>query len=75
MNPEPERQVVEDTTDEEIYQAVMTNHADVENMEIAGGADNGDDDAEILPHLSRRAALEAAQILGRYIGVLEDSYT
>ena len=75
MNPEPERQVVEDTTDEEIYQAVMTNCADVENMEIAGGTDNSDDNAEILPCPSQRAALEAAQILGRYVGVLKDSYS
>ena len=48
LNPEPERQVVEHTTDEDIFRAVMASRAAEENMELVGGADDCDDDAEIL---------------------------
>jgi hypothetical protein len=41
LNPEPERQVVEHTTDEEIYLAVVANRAAEENMAVVGGADDG----------------------------------
>jgi len=74
LNPEPERQVVEHTTDEEIFEAVMASHAAEEDIELAGGADDNDDDAEILPRPSRKAALEAAAMLERYVGVIEAPY-
>jgi hypothetical protein len=58
LNPEPERQVIEHTTDEEIFHAVMASRAAEEDMELVGGADDDDDDAVIPPWPSRKAALE-----------------
>ena len=43
-------------------------------MDLVGGADDEDDDAEILPHPSRKEALAAAATLERYISVLEKPY-
>jgi hypothetical protein len=74
LNPEPEQQVVEQATDEEIFHAVMAGHAAEEDMDIVGGADDEDDDAEILPRPSRRAALEVAIMLERYVSILEEPY-
>ena len=74
LNPESERQVMEHTTDEEIFHAVMASRAAEEDIELVGGADDDDDDAEILPRPSRRAALEAAATLERYISVIEEPY-
>jgi hypothetical protein len=72
LNPEPERQVVEETTDTDIYDAVMASRANEEEIVLAGGADDDDDDTEIQPRPSRKAALEAIATLERYISVLED---
>jgi hypothetical protein len=41
---------------------------------VVGGVDDDDDDAEVLPCPSRKAALKAAAILERYITVLEEFY-
>ena len=65
---------MEGSTDEDIFQAVMTSRAAEENLLLVGGVDDDDDDAEVLPRPSRKAALEAAATLERYIGVLEESY-
>ena len=40
---------------------------------MVGGVDDDDDDAEILPRPSRKAALEAAATLERYVSMLEES--
>ena len=74
LNPEPERQVTEDATDEEIFHTVMARCAAGEDIDVVGGVDDEDDDAEILPHPSRRAALEATATLERYVSILDDSY-
>ena len=74
LNPEPERQGVEGTvTDEDICQGVMAGKAAEENLLMVGGVDDDVDDAEILPRPSRKAALEAAATLERYVSVLEES--
>ena len=74
LNPEPERQGVEGTvTDEDICQGVMAGKAAEENLLMVGGVDDDDDDAEILPRSSRKATLEAAATLERYVSVLEES--
>jgi hypothetical protein len=52
----------------------MASRAAEEDMELVGGADDCDDDAEILPHPSRKIALEAAAILERYISLIEEPY-
>jgi hypothetical protein len=53
----------------------MTSRAAEEDMELVGGADDCDDNAaEILPHPSRKAALEAAAALERYISLIEEPY-
>jgi len=74
LNLEPERQIIEHTTDEEIFHAVIASHTAEESMELVGGADDDDDDAEILPRPSWRAALEAAATLERYISEVEEPY-
>ena len=74
LNPEPEQQVVEQVTDEEIFHMVMASHVAEEDMEIVGAADDKDDDAEILPRPSRQAALEVAITLERYVSILEEPY-
>ena len=56
-------------TDEDICQGVMAGKAAEENL---GGVDDDDDEAEILPRPSRKAALEAAATLERYLSVLEE---
>ena len=72
--PEPERQGVEGTVmDEDICQGVMAGKAAEENLLMVGGVDDDDDDAEILPRPSRKATLEAAATLERYVSVLEES--
>ena len=43
---------MEDTADEDIYQAVMASHAAEENILLVGGADDKDDDAKVLPRPS-----------------------
>ena len=63
LNPEPERQVVEHTTDEDIFQVVMASRAVEEDMELVGGTDDCDDDAKILPCPSQKAAWRQQQLL------------
>ena len=60
-------------TDEDICQGVMAGKAAEENLLMVGGVDDDDDDAEILPCPSRKATLEAAATLERYVSVLEES--
>lgn len=74
LDPESEQQVTENSTDEDIYCAVMANCAAEQDIALAGGADDVDDDAEILPRPSRKEALQAAATLERYISVLEEPY-
>ena len=74
LNLEPEKQVVEHATDESIYHMVVVGHLAEENMDLVGGADDEDDDAEILPHPSQKEALTAAATLERYISVLKKPY-
>ena len=74
LNPEPEKQVVEHATDESIYHVVVVGHLAEKNMDLVGGADDKDNDVEILPHPSRKEALAAAATLENYISVLEKPY-
>jgi hypothetical protein len=74
LNLEPERQVVEDSTDEDIYHVVMAGHEAEENIILAGGANDNDNDAQILLHPSWKAALQATVTLERYISMLEEPY-
>ena len=75
LNPEPEKKVIEHATDEDIYNTVVASQLAEENMDLVGGADDKDNDAEILPHPSRKKALAVAATLERYISVLEKPYT
>ena len=58
---------MEDTTDEDICQAVKASLAAEENMLSIGVADDDDDNSGTLSHPSRKAALEAAATLEIYI--------
>ncbi|KAJ7863887.1 hypothetical protein B0H13DRAFT_1637960, partial [Mycena leptocephala] len=61
----PEEQVMEDSTDEEIFDAVQKMRDDRENMETNAG-DDGDDSAQD-PKPTRKDALQAVSILRRYL--------
>jgi DDE superfamily endonuclease len=69
LNPEGESQAMEETTDEEICQAVLDAHKAQEESLIAGGDDN-DDTAETCP--TRQEVLQAVWVINRYIDSLND---
>ena len=69
LNPVGESHILTETSDKEIYQAVMDSIMARENIEINGGDDvNGDDiDISIEPCPTYRDVLKAASAIGRYI--------
>ncbi|KAJ7924557.1 hypothetical protein B0H13DRAFT_1531582, partial [Mycena leptocephala] len=57
--------VMEDSTDEEIFEAVQKMHDDRENMETNAGDDGADSAQDPKP--TRKDALQALSILRRYL--------
>ena len=68
LNPPEESSMMDDTTDEEIFQAVM----DVK--EDNGGHGDIDGDAADIPGPTRNEALQAALMLQRYVQDLDDPF-
>ena len=66
LNPVGESHVLTETSDQEIYQAVMDSIAVHENIEINGGDDADVDDTPIEPHPARRDVLKAVSTVSRY---------
>jgi len=66
LNPEGESQIMTETSDKEIYHAVMDAVKARENIEINGG-DNIDDEAFIEPRPTRREVLKAVSTIGKCI--------
>ncbi|KAJ7654929.1 hypothetical protein B0H17DRAFT_1146566, partial [Mycena rosella] len=62
----PEEQVMEDATDEEIFEAVQNMRMCRQDMEINGGDDNQDDHSP-EPKPTRKEALHAMATLRRYL--------
>ncbi|KAJ7637454.1 hypothetical protein B0H17DRAFT_1217079 [Mycena rosella] len=61
----PEEQVPEDTTDEDIAEAVQKMHKDRQDIEINGGDDH--DGPALEPKPTRKEALQAISTLQRYL--------
>jgi len=71
LNPASESHVLTETSDTEIYQAVIDAINAHENMEINGG-DNVDDNICLKPYPNRRDILKAVSTIGRYIEDLNE---
>ena len=71
LNPAGESHDLAETSDAEIYQAVMDAIDARENMEINGG-DDDDDDAPAEPRPKRSDVLKAVSTIGRYIEDMND---
>ncbi|KAJ3710522.1 DDE superfamily endonuclease-domain-containing protein [Lentinula raphanica] len=68
LNPKKEAHfMMHETSDQEIFDAVMDAHAAQDNGEINGGDDDKDDDAPVPVRPSRRQALHAATTLKDYV--------
>ncbi len=70
LNPVGESHVLTETSDQEIYQAVMDAVEARENIEMSGG-DDGDGDT-VEPNPTRRDVLKAASTISDYIGTIND---
>ncbi len=71
LNPIGESHALTETSDKEIFQAVIDGIEARENVEINGG-DDVDKDILIEPRPTRRDVLKAASTIGRYIDDLND---
>jgi hypothetical protein len=65
-----EERMIEDATDEEIFDAVQKMRSGEQDQEGKGG----DDDDEVEPKPSRKDALQAASTLQRYIADLDEPF-
>ncbi|KAJ6573768.1 hypothetical protein DFH09DRAFT_915732, partial [Mycena vulgaris] len=64
----PEEQLIEDATDEEIFEVVM--HTDQQNGEINSGDENPADD----PKPMRKEALQAVSTLRKYLSDVDGTF-
>jgi hypothetical protein len=71
LNPLGESQILTETLDAEIYQAVMDAVQACENMEINGG-DDINKDMPPEPRPTQREVLKAVSTIGRYTADLND---
>jgi len=74
LNPETERCVMDETTDEEIFEAVMESRRAEENGPMNSGDDDVDDDACVEARPTRHEAMQAASVMKRYIDDLDDPF-
>ncbi|KAJ6605486.1 hypothetical protein DFH09DRAFT_897382 [Mycena vulgaris] len=65
-----EEQVIEDATDEEIFEAVKKMRSGEQNRELNGG----DDDEEDEPKPTRKEALQAAATLRKFIADVDEPF-
>ncbi|KAF8224306.1 hypothetical protein L208DRAFT_1312310 [Tricholoma matsutake] len=74
LNPADELpQVMEETTDEEICQAMLDARKAQEEGLINGGDDDVDDDSSAIePCPTHREVLQAASVINKYIDTLDD---
>ena len=72
VNPVEESQVMDETTDAEICQAVLDAKKAQEEAVVNGGDDDVDDDALLEPSPTHREVLQAASVINRYAEKLND---
>ncbi|KAJ7867379.1 hypothetical protein B0H14DRAFT_2346997, partial [Mycena olivaceomarginata] len=68
-----EEQVLEDASDEEIFEAVQQTRINTENTEINGG-DDGTDGQAGKPKPTRKEALHAVATLQKYLADVDSSF-
>lgn len=71
LNPAGESHVLTETSDREIFQAVINSNSARENIEINGG-DDVDDDGAVDPQPTRCEVLKAVSTIGKYTKDLND---
>jgi hypothetical protein len=71
LNPDGESEVLTETSDKEIYHAVMDLIKARKNIDINGG-DDVDDDSPMEPHPTRREVLRALSTIGKCIEASND---
>jgi hypothetical protein len=71
LNPAGKSHILKETSDKEIYQAVIDLIAASENIEINGG-DDVNKDIPIEPHTTRHDVLKAVSTINRYTDGLND---
>jgi len=74
LNPETEWCVMDETTDEEVFKAVMQSRQVEENGPMNSRDDSADDDACVEACPTCCEAMQAASVMKRYINDLEDPF-
>ena len=74
LNPAGKSHILTETSDKEIYQAVIDSISTCENIEINGG-DDVDDDGPVEPHPTRHEVLKAVSTIGKYTNNLNDPFS
>ncbi|KAF8228864.1 hypothetical protein L208DRAFT_1402999 [Tricholoma matsutake] len=72
LNPADKSHVIDETTDEEICQAVLDAQKAQEEGLINGGDNDVDDDAPVEPCPTCRKVLQAAAVINKYIDGVDD---
>lgn len=72
LNSADESHVIDETTDEEICQAVLDARKAQEEGPINGGDNDIDNDAPVEPCPTRREVLQAASVINKYIDSVDD---
>ncbi|KAF8979325.1 hypothetical protein BDQ17DRAFT_1264861 [Cyathus striatus] len=71
LNPEGESHALTETSDNEIYQAVMESIATCQMLEVNGG-DDVDQNIQVEPHPARCDVLAAASTIKKYTEDMND---
>jgi hypothetical protein len=73
LNPAGESHILAESSDQEIYQAVMDSIAARENIEASGSDDVDDsEDIHIEPRPTRRDVLKAVSTISKYVDEVND---
>ncbi|KAJ7577498.1 hypothetical protein C8J56DRAFT_1061156 [Mycena floridula] len=74
LNPSDEKDIIQECSDCDIFQAVMDVRAARENAEITGGADDADDDAAVIIRPSRSEALKAVSTIQQFLSPVDEPF-
>ncbi|KAJ7576187.1 hypothetical protein C8J56DRAFT_900110 [Mycena floridula] len=74
LNPSDEKDIIQECSDRDIFQAVMDVRAARENAEITGGADDADDDAAVIIRPSRSEALKAVSTIQQFLSPVDEPF-
>ncbi|KAJ7916582.1 hypothetical protein B0H13DRAFT_1609189, partial [Mycena leptocephala] len=74
VNPDSEKDIIDDSTEQDIYNVVVASRDAQQMGEINGGDDDVEDNMDFQPRPTRREALSAAQTLRNYTKTLDDGF-